>query len=66
MGEWRGRRLGAHLVARSLTALQARGAQEVWLAVGCDNPARSLYERLGFRNRGTRALYEQPMTQEDA
>lgn len=64
--EWRGRRLGAHLVARSLTALQARGAQEVWLAVGCDNPARSLYERLGFRNRGTRALYEHPMTQEDA
>ena len=35
-------------------------ADEVWLAVGCDNPARSLYERLGFRGHGTRALYEQP------
>lgn len=57
--DWRGRRLGAHLVARSLTALQRQGAEQAWLAVGCDNPARSLYERLGFRSHGTRALYEQ-------
>ncbi|MGO1164984.1 MAG: GNAT family N-acetyltransferase [Janibacter sp.] len=56
--EWRGRRLGAHLVARTLTAV-ARRDEEAWLAVGCDNPARTLYERLGFRNRGTRALYEE-------
>lgn len=64
--QWRGRGLGAHLVARSLTAMQRRGAQEVWLAVGCQNPARALYERLGFRNHGTRALYEQATTPEDA
>ena len=57
--EWRGHRVGAHLVARTLTAMAKRGHDEVWLAVGCDNPARSLYERLGFRGRGTRALYEQ-------
>ena len=62
--EWRGHRLGAHLVARSLTALQRAGADEVWLAVGCDNPARSLYERLGFRGHGTRAQYEQPTISE--
>ncbi len=55
---WRGRGLGAHLVARSLTAISKRGASLAWLAVGCDNPARSLYQRLGFRDCGTRALYE--------
>ena len=56
---WRGRGLGAHLVARSLTAISKQGSTRAWLAVGCDNPARALYERLGFRNSGTRALYEQ-------
>ena len=64
--EWRGKGLGAHLVARSLTAVQRRGAEVVWLAVGCQNPARALYERLGFRHRGTRALYEQPAIPEDS
>lgn len=61
---WRGRALGAHLVARTLTALDKAGAEEVWLAVGSCNPARALYERLGFRNRGTRALYELPYPEE--
>lgn len=55
--DWRGRGLGAHLVARSLTALQKAGSEEVWLCVHVDNPARALYERLGFKNRGTRARY---------
>lgn len=59
---WRGKSLGAHLVARTLTAIARRGEDAAWLAVGCENPARSLYERLGFRGRGTRALYEQPPT----
>ncbi|WP_435198020.1 GNAT family N-acetyltransferase [Janibacter sp. GS2] len=57
--QWRGRGLGAHLVARTLTAIARRDGATAWLAVGCDNPARSLYERLGFRGRGTRALYEE-------
>lgn len=56
---WRGRRLGAHLVARTLTAIEKQGHTEAWLAVDCRNPARSLYERLGFRSHGTRALYDQ-------
>ena len=55
--EWRGQRLGAHLVVRSLTALRAAGSRKVWLSVNVDNPARDLYERLGFRCKGTRARY---------
>ena len=55
---WRGRGLGARLVARTLTAIDKQGHDAAWLAVGSRNPARSLYERLGFRTRGRRALYE--------
>jgi mycothiol synthase len=59
--QWRGRGLGAHLTARSLTAIADGGAQEVWLAVNVDNPtARALYERLGFTAYGTRARYAAP------
>lgn len=54
---WRGRSLGAHLVVRSLSALRRAGSEQVWLCVNVDNPARSLYERLGFVARGTRARY---------
>jgi len=57
--EWRGRRLGAHLVVRSLSVLKRTGEPDAWLCVSVDNPARSLYERLGFRARGTRARYEE-------
>ncbi len=55
---WRGRGLGAHLVARSLRALRKAGASEAWLCVSVVNPARALYERLGFHDAGTRARYE--------
>lgn len=57
---WRGKGVGAHLVVRTLTAMQKRGASQVWLAVGASNPARSLYERLGFKVYGTRARYRMP------
>lgn len=57
---WRGKGVGAHLVVRTLRAMQKRGAERVWLAVGSDNPARSLYERLGFKRYGTRARYLLP------
>jgi mycothiol synthase len=56
--EWRGQALGAHLVARSLTALRKAGTDRVYLCVNVDNPSRTLYERLGFRVYGTRARYE--------
>ncbi len=56
---WRGRRLGAHLVARSLRALRKAGCEQVWLAVNVDNPAHELYLRLGFEDAGMRARYEE-------
>jgi mycothiol synthase len=55
---WRGRGLGAHLVVRSLRALQRAGAHHVWLCVNVNNPAAALYERLGFKRAGVRARYE--------
>lgn len=54
---WRGRALGAHLVSRSLRALAAEGADEAWLTVNVDNPARHLYTRLGFEVHGKRARW---------
>lgn len=55
---WRGHRIGAHLVVRTLTALKASGSDKVWLNVGVDNDSRELYGRLGFTVFGTRARYE--------
>jgi mycothiol synthase len=54
---WRGHRLGAYLVARTLRALAAEDADAVWLCVNVDNPAGDLYRRLGFTDSGTRARY---------
>jgi mycothiol synthase len=61
--DWRGTGLGAHLTARSLTAIHRTGAEQAWLAVNTDNSrARRLYERLGFEVHGTRARYAAPAT----
>ena len=57
--QWRGRGLGAHLVARSLRALRKAGCEQVWLCVNVDNPAHDLYLRLGFVEAGLRARYEE-------
>ena len=54
---WRGRRLGAYLVARTLHGLAAEGTGPVGLTVNVDNPAADLYRRLGFTDAGTRARY---------
>ncbi len=54
---YRGRRLGAHLVAHVLGALAAEGADGCWLTVNVDNPAGRLYRSLGFRVVGRRARY---------
>ncbi|WP_433284676.1 GNAT family N-acetyltransferase [Micromonospora sp. CA-244673] len=54
---WRGRRVGAYLVARALRGLAADGAREVWLCVNDNNPAAGLYRRLGFQDFGRRARY---------
>lgn len=58
--QWRGRRVGAHLVARSLRALLRSGRDDAWLAVTVDNPAHDLYLALGFVDSGMRARYEDP------
>ncbi|MCZ7440163.1 GNAT family N-acetyltransferase [Micromonospora sp. WMMC241] len=54
---WRGRRIGAYLVARVLRGLAEAGADAAWLCVNDDNPAAGLYRRLGFRDAGRRARY---------
>jgi mycothiol synthase len=54
---YRGRRLGAYLVAHVLGALAAEGAEACWLAVNVDNPADQLYRSLGFEVVGRRARY---------
>jgi mycothiol synthase len=53
---YRGRLLGAHLVAHVLGALAAEGADGCWLTVNVDNPAQQLNRSLGFRVVG-RARY---------
>ena len=60
--EWRGRRLGAFLVADTLRSLRDEGAEQVWLCVNVNNPAEDLYRRLGFSTYGTRARYARPRT----
>ncbi|MFU8870965.1 GNAT family N-acetyltransferase [Micromonospora sp. SL4-19] len=55
--EWRGRRVGAYLVATALRALAGDGAREAWLCVNDNNPAAALYRRLGFHDAGRRARY---------
>lgn len=58
--DWRGQRLGAHLVVRSLRALRKAGYDQAWLAVNVDNPsAHELYRSLGFLDSGMRARYQQ-------
>ena len=58
--EWRGQRLGAHLVVRSLRTLRKAGYEQAWLAGNVDNPsARALYRSLGFLDSGVRARYQQ-------
>jgi GNAT superfamily N-acetyltransferase len=56
---WRGRGLGAHLVVRSLRALRKAGCDAAWLTVNVDNPAHELYLRVGFRDAGLRARYQE-------
>lgn len=55
---WRGHRLGAHLVVRTLSALKESRSEAVWLNVNVTNPSVELYKRLGFTVYGTRARYE--------
>ena len=55
--DWRGRAVGAALVAEALRRMRADGATEAFLDVNVDNPARLLYPRLGFAVLGRRARF---------
>ena len=63
---WRGHRIGAHLVVRTLTALKASGSEKAWLNVAVNNESSELYRRLGFTVFGTRARYEDRTTEAPA
>ena len=52
---YRGAGLGADLVAAAVTEARRRGLPALSLSVEEGNPARRLYERLGFRPAGTEA-----------
>jgi [ribosomal protein S18]-alanine N-acetyltransferase len=55
---WRGRGVGALLVENALRRAAERDIREVFLEVRPSNvTARSLYERLGFREVGRRSRY---------
>ena len=55
--EWRGRGLGAHLVARTLRALAVESTEPRLAVRQRGQPRRRLYRRLGFTDAGTRARY---------
>lgn len=55
--EHRGRGIGSGLMA-SITALADREGRSVTLHVEPWNPAKRLYERLGFASEGLRGVYE--------
>ncbi len=58
---WRGRGLGAALVAEILRRAQAAGARSTLLTVNVNNPgAARVYERLGFVRIGRRARFLRP------
>ena len=56
--EWRGRGLGAALIAAALRVFHAAGLEDVSLDVNVNNPsAAQLYTRLGFKVVGRRARW---------
>ncbi|WP_246016859.1 GNAT family N-acetyltransferase [Micromonospora pisi] len=55
--EARGRRLGAALVVAALRRMRSAGSTEALLDVNVDNPAGTLYRRLGFIDLGRRARF---------
>lgn len=58
LAEWRGRGIGSHLLEQVLAEADAQGCS-IRLFVEPENPARRLYERLGFRETGRHQVYLQ-------
>ncbi|GFJ88209.1 GNAT family N-acetyltransferase [Phytohabitans rumicis] len=59
---WRGRGLGAALVAEALRRMRATGAADALLDVNVNNPAGQLYTRLGFTLLGRRARFQRTVS----
>ncbi|GLY01965.1 GNAT family N-acetyltransferase [Actinoplanes sp. NBRC 101535] len=55
--EARRRGLASALMRESLHRMAAAGIAHAWLCVNVDNPAASVYRRLGFVDRGRRARF---------
>ena len=51
-GAWRDRGVGGEVVRWVMEEARRRGQRRVYLEVRIDNPARRLYQRLGFRRVG--------------
>jgi mycothiol synthase len=49
--------LGGALIREALRRMASAGLHEGWLCVNVDNPAASLYRRIGFEGAGHRARY---------
>lgn len=62
LADWRGRGIGRHLLGQVLAEADAQG-RSIRLFVEPTNPARRLYQRLGFRETGRHPVYLQ-MTRE--
>jgi len=54
----RRRGLACALITAALARMSADGASHAWLTVNVNNPAASLYRRLGFVSRGRRARFQ--------
>lgn len=63
---WRGRGLGASLIAETVARLRAGGAREIGLDVNINNPgALSLYRRLGFELARRYVSYQKELPSRD-
>ncbi len=58
LADWRGRGIGSHLLEQVLVEADSLG-RSIRLFVEPENPARRLYEHLGFRETGRHQIYLQ-------
>jgi ribosomal protein S18 acetylase RimI-like enzyme len=66
MPPFRRRGVGSATVSRAIAASRQSGDRALFLLTEEDNPARRLYERLGFRVRATVESFTRPLSQEAA
>jgi ribosomal protein S18 acetylase RimI-like enzyme len=64
MPEFRGRGVATATVGRAIEASRASGDNALFLLTEEDNPARRLYERIGFRVRAKVESFTWPLSEE--